>query len=344
MLILVRLNNVNIIVEFFFKWCYTLEVMSGLEKYIENLKEYFAKHPDFSETEKVMYVYIDLGKKFNFDQDFYFGGTKNQKRIYEHSDFADYLEESFDKNTIICKSSARICTKIFNSLGIDCRTQVDESDTRRFPHFYNIIHPKDGSESYSIDLQDDIENIKFHSSLTDFGLSLVDEENYVIPKIEQKRIHEKLGYISKTNPYMDEYLYTMKLGLDYFPEFGEKLDFIFQNIDPDKINGINYWERRWKHDKFLSKLLTSDEKNKLNMIELYKKNGDKRHYYNAYYFLEKGIPQIYIYSDDNFKYNKVSLHDYAELLTEGYECNQGIPMLKGEIRKIKDAKNEKGEK
>ena len=38
--------------------------MSNLEQYIKNVTEYFKKHPDYTETEKIMYVYLDLGKKF----------------------------------------------------------------------------------------------------------------------------------------------------------------------------------------------------------------------------------------------------------------------------------------
>lgn len=49
--------------------------MSLLEKYVEKVKE---KTVNYSELEKIRYVYIDLGQKFSFDLDFSFGNTKTK--------------------------------------------------------------------------------------------------------------------------------------------------------------------------------------------------------------------------------------------------------------------------
>lgn len=315
--------------------------MSNLENYIQNLKEYFNKNPDFTETEKIMYVYIDLGKRFKFDQDFYFAGSKERKRIYEHSNFFDYLEESFEKNKIICKSSSKICEHILKSLGINCITLTDESDLRKYPHVYNIIIPKDGSESYSIDLQNDIENIEFHAFTRNFGLSIMNGKSFVIPVKEQKRIHEKIGYVSEKNPYMDSYIYLFKQDLGMFETFNEKIDFVLQNIDPEKLDGINYWERRWKHEKFIEALFPAEElQNKLHTVEIYKKIGDKKKFYNAYFVMEKQKPIIYIYSEDDFKYNKISVEEFAKMEQEkGFNCTQEqrIPGINKAKRKLRDS-------
>lgn len=313
--------------------------MSNLEQYIKNVTEYFKKHPDYTETEKIMYVYLDLGKKFKFDQDFYFGGSKKRKKIYDHSNFMDYLEESFDKNTIICKSCAKICEHIFKALGINCLTKTDEYDIRTYKHVYNIIIPKDGSESYSIDLQDDIENIEFHAFTKNFGLSLYDSKSYVVPMQEQKSIHKKLGYISDKNPYMDGYIYLFKQDLGLFPNFNEKIDFVLQNIDPEELDGINYWERKWKHDKFIAELFPKEEIYKeLHTLEVYKEKDGKKEFYNTYFTLDKGIPQIYIYSKNDYKYNKYSLTEFAKKIESGFKSIQGIPGLKKELKRIKEQK------
>lgn len=314
--------------------------MSNLEKYIKNLTEYFNNQSSFTETEKIMYVYLDLGKSFKFDQDFYFGGSKLRKRIYDHSSFNDYLEECFDKKTIICKSSARICQHIFSSLGIKCLVQTDDYDLRKYKHVYNIIVPSDGSESYSIDLQNDIENIKFHAFPKNFGISLFDEKSYVIPVQEQKEIHKKLGYVSKSHPYMDEYIYLFKQDLGSLTTFNEKIDLILQNIDPEELYGINYWERRWKHEKFISNLLPADEiEHKLHTLEVYKEENNQKKFYNAYFIMEKNRPTIYMYSEKDYKYNKLSLKDFAKLIKNGFISIQGVPGLNREINKLEE--NEK---
>ena len=51
--------------------------MSLLEKYVERIKQ---KTEEYSELEKIRYVYIDLGQKFSFDLDFSFGNTKTKNK------------------------------------------------------------------------------------------------------------------------------------------------------------------------------------------------------------------------------------------------------------------------
>lgn len=312
--------------------------MSKLKNYVENLKEKFNNEPNLSEPEKIMYVYLDLGKKFKFNQDFYFSGSKERKKIYDHSNFFDYLEECFENNSIICKSSANICQYIFKSLGINCITQVDSNDLRKYKHVYNIIIPKDGSESYSIDLQDDIENIEFHAFTKSFGLSLSEPHKYVISRNDQKKMHEKFGYISKTNPYVDDYIYLFKQYLPMFPNFNQRIDFVLQNIDPKKLEGIDYWERKWKHDKFISELFPKEDIDKnLKTLEVFKNEKNKKKFFNTYYILEKGNPQIYMFSEDEGKYDKLTITDFAKLIKSGFsltQSSQGVPKLKAELNKL----------
>ena len=78
--------------------------MNELESYISFIKE---KTADYSELEKVRYVYIDLGKKMTFDLNFAFGDEYMKEYIYKHCFYnLDDLNEFFKKKTIICKSLA----------------------------------------------------------------------------------------------------------------------------------------------------------------------------------------------------------------------------------------------
>ena len=79
--------------------------MRSLEKYIEEIKE---KTKNFSDIEKLRYVYLDLGKKFSFNLDFSFGNTETKKKIYNKSNTEEELEQSMENNTIICKTSSKI--------------------------------------------------------------------------------------------------------------------------------------------------------------------------------------------------------------------------------------------
>ena len=50
--------------------------MSSLEKYIEEVKE---NTENFSDIEKLRYVYLDLGKRFSFNLDFFIWKFRNKK-------------------------------------------------------------------------------------------------------------------------------------------------------------------------------------------------------------------------------------------------------------------------
>ena len=53
--------------------------MGLLNEYIEQAKE---KTRGYSDIEKLREVYIDLGKKFQFDINFSFGNAKQRMQIY----------------------------------------------------------------------------------------------------------------------------------------------------------------------------------------------------------------------------------------------------------------------
>ena len=60
--------------------------MRSLEKYIEEIKE---KTKNFSDIEKLRYVYLDLGKKFSFNLDFSFGNTETKNSYTYNAEYTD---------------------------------------------------------------------------------------------------------------------------------------------------------------------------------------------------------------------------------------------------------------
>ena len=318
--------------------------MCNLDKYVEKVKEYIEKNPGLTENEIIMYVYLDLGERFKFDQDFFFGGNKKKKRMYiEAQDFGE-LNECMEKNKIICKSSSYILEYILRKLDVNIRTANDIKDLRKYKHVYNIITPKDGSEEYSIDLQEDIINIHYHSFPKNFGLSLKDGKTYIVSRKSQQEMHKKFGYVSRKNPYTDDYIYLFKQDLHLFEDFYSKLDFVLQNIDPIEYPNVDYWERRWKHERFLKELFpTSELSRKLNLVECYKeKDNGTKIFLNCFWVnCPKGV-RVYLYSMDDNKYNKYSLPEFAlKVKNEGLKYRQGIMRLRKEFKKLKELDDER---
>ena len=307
-----------------------------LDEYVIKMQKYLEKNP-LTEREIVMYVYLDLGMMFKFDKDFFFGGSKMRRDMYTNAFYIDTLCNCFKTKKIMCKSVSYILRYILSSLGINIKVIEDEMDTRKYKHVLNLIKPMDGSEEYTIDLQEDIINIQYHGFTKDFGLSK-DRKKYVVSKEEQKRMHEKFGYISKTNPYVDEYLLLLKQSLSYFTSFKEKVEFVILNIDPIDYPNVPYFERRWRHKKILEELFVNPSLpndslfEKVRILELYylKEDGEKE-YLNGFSIEHN----IYIYSDIDNTYIKYNIDEFAALVIEkNIFSNQNIPGLKGALARI----------
>lgn len=311
--------------------------MRNLDKYVEQTKKYLQENPNMTEVEKIMYVYLDLGSRLKFDKNFFFGGNKRKKEIYESAKYFNKLNECLESGKITCKSASYLLEYILGKFGVQIKTVEDEYDLRKYKHVYNIITPKDGSEEYSIDLQEDMINIHYHDFTKDFGLALDRTERYVIGRQEQKKIHEKLGYISKNNPYVGEYIYLVRSNLDLVEGFYNKLDFALKHIDPMKYQGIDYWERRWKHERFLQNIFPEQElARKLNVVEFFKRmeNGDKEFINGFFVNSSKGV-NVYLFSDQDCGYNSYSLPEFAlKVKKEKIEYRQGIKGLRRELNNL----------
>lgn len=309
-----------------------------LDNYVNEIKKYINNNNLLVQEEIVMYVYLDLAKRFSFDENFFFGGSKRKKEIYQHARYVNDLNKCMENNKIICRSAAYILEYVLKNLNINIMTVYEDNSLKKYQHVFNIIKPCDGSEEYVVDLQEDMANIHFHSFTSNFGTSITDEKKYIISKKRQKEIHQKLGYISEKNLYTDEYIDLFKMYTYSDIPFNEKIDLVLKNIDPYPYPDICYWERRWQHEKILSSLFDSRElKNKLNIVEFYRinKEGDKE-YNNGFFLHTKDGVVVYYYSCDNYQYESYDIKDFAlKVLDENIYYNQGIMGLNHELKILK---------
>ena len=312
--------------------------MNNIDKYIEYIKTKITE--DMTEEEVIMLVYIDLGKQFFFDIDFKFGNRKKRDEIFRNSGSEYKLDEIFESKKIVCRTSAKIMEYILKKLGINIKTEIVIDDNQKYHHTYNIIYPKDNSEPYIIDLQDDLENIQFNATTKCFGVSLIDSEKLVISRQRQKEIHEKIGYISKEHPYTDEYLYLLKDAIKDMDNIYEKIDFVLTNIEPIDDVKTKFWERGWRHKQILDFLFPNGEiKNKLNRVECYKKENNE--YINCFYVQIKEEVFIYLYSVEKNEYVRYDIQSFAQkMIEEDIEITkeQKIPKLNNILKQLKHIK------
>ena len=201
--------------------------------------------------------------------------------------------------------------------GIDIIVVTDPNDYRKTPHVYNVIRPKDGIP-FIIDLQEDMYRIKVHDSIENFGMSLTKKGEYVIPRFEQKKIFEKLGYYT-----YDDYYDNMKLDLGYIESFKDKIGFVLTNIDLCETPNINHIDRQWGHVRKIEKFFDKRDfnycccKGKIQFRNCYRIVDGKRIFYNVVVVDCGDTPDIYIYDEEEFGYIKVDFMDFAAQVKDG---------------------------
>lgn len=313
--------------------------MSNLSEYIEKIKEYKRQNPNITEEKLIRYVYLDLGQRFSFDLKFSFGNTKTKKSIYANSRKEEDLNEAMESNIVICKSVSYILEYILKRLGVNIRTVVDADDGRKFPHMYNIVTPKEGEE-YTIDLQEDMENIQSHSFTKNYGLSVKPNKPPVIRRFDIEQMDRELGFIDDEHYYADDYLYLLKSDIGYFTDFAEKVEFVLGNIDIHENKNIQYAERKWHHEKLLKELFSGRELNKIHMIDCYQEDGGERQYKNCIAVDVSGETEIYMYSVEENRYCKMSLQEFAKATQNGLVHFQNVKGLRHEIKELKQGNEE----
>lgn len=307
--------------------------MSNLSEYIERVKEYKKQNPNISEEMLIRYVYMDLGKRFSFDLEFSFGNTKTKQSIYARGD-EDDLNEAMESNIVICKTVSYILEYILKSLGVDIITVVDHVEETKFPHMYNIVTQKDGKK-YSVDLQEDMENIQSNSFTKNYGLALDFDKLPVIKRFDIEQMDRALGFIDDEHYYSDDYLYLLKSDIGYFTDFAEKVEFVLENIDIHENKNIQYAERKWHHKKILKELFTKEELQKIQMIDCYQEVGNEKKYKNCIAVSASGQTVIYMYSVEENRYCRMTIQEFAKATQNGLVHLQGILGLRQALKDLK---------
>lgn len=97
--------------------------MSILTEYIDKLKNQIFQYGNMTDIEIMRYVYIDLGRKMDFDLNYTFGNSKEKNRLYNKVVNEEELNRVLETHTIICKSLAYLLERILKEFDIKIRTE-----------------------------------------------------------------------------------------------------------------------------------------------------------------------------------------------------------------------------
>lgn len=316
--------------------------MGYLDTFILEVKKYIEKHSDLTERELIRYVYITLGLRLSFDEKFIpFGNTEARQNMYKyHSRLKKDLEECMKKNKAMCRSCSYILEYVLKHFDVDIKTVVDEDDTRKCPHVYNVIKEKNGT-TYIVNLQEDLYNIQSHYFTKNFGIDSIKEMNQVISKMEQEQMDRKIAYIIDEY-YADEYLYLLRSVADSITNFGDKVQFILENIDVYPLENMGHTDTEWHHQDILEYFFDKDEFDyqksvgKIRMIDCYKDINGVRKYILCISVQNGSETDIYLYNRKKAKYCKLDISFFARTVKNGLVIhNCTVPGLGRALKKLK---------
>lgn len=318
--------------------------MSVLNDYIKRLENYIEEHPDISEKLFIRYVYWDLGLRFSFDSEFIpFGSSKRKQQIYKKCDTDVEIEKSMKTSIVICKTEAKILEKVLKYFGVNIVTVEDKLDYRKCPHVYNIIKPKDNSEPYSVDLQEDMYRMQMNGFTTNYGLSIRDGKTSVLTRFEQEQMDRELGYINDQHYYTDEYLYLIKSDIGLFNDFGGKAKFLLENIEVLENPQMQYTDRMWYHVQILQHFFSlrefdfDNDKGQIRMINCYKDVNGIRKYFNCIVVRTISGTDVYLYNKKKGGYSQINLISFARAVKNGLVIhNSKVPGLGRYLKEIKE--------
>lgn len=316
--------------------------MGLLNEYIEQAKE---KTRGYSDIEKLREVYIDLGKKFQFDINFSFGNAKQRMQIYSGGISNEALEKNMETKTIICKSLSYIFEYIMKELEVNITTVVDEYDRRKCKHMYNVLETK-GNKRYKFDLQEDMRFIKARMRTRHFGVAMQEKADNLVSRQTLGEIDKKIGYISDEKYYTDEYLEILKLGMNLHDSLTSKMKFLLENLEEYTDPNMKYADRRWRMEDLIGNsnmqglLFSNEEKNKINIVDCYQDINGERKYILCITVEEKGKIVIFMFDENANSFKKLTLEEFAEYVKNGLTNMQGILGLKQALKSKKREERE----
>ena len=303
--------------------------MSELEKYIEYLKQKISEKGEMNEVEIMRYVYIDLGKKMDFDLRYTFGNSKERKKIYNEKINEEELNHIIETHTAICKSLAYLVKRILGEFNIEASVVTEEGE-KNGKHVFNVVELKDGRRMV-LDLEADLENIQSGSMTDFFGTNLENEDEDIVSWDELREIDiNKADYIPD-GYYFEDMIDMLKKAISS-PNISleEKLEFVLENLNVYIDNRkVQYREKMMYYERVFDYVFSSIERRKIHQIDAYKKdNGDVNCKNILILDLEKKEKKVYLFSQERNRYENKTMEDIVNLKNEGFITRQGIPGLR----------------
>lgn len=304
-----------------------------INEIIENAPE------GLSKNYMMRYLYLELGKQYRRDIQFFYGTNQEKIKIYNQE--ID-LQKDGEIVDIICKSIGRIYQEAFRRVGIQsiCISKADSKtgSNSPFPHVDMIVEGENGKKYY-MNPMDDLYRIQMGGKTKRFGTKTekYDGLDY-FEESEIKQMDDVLGY-TYHGMYMDEFFEMLRkefldrskmkahilskrpeltnrdLTKDFLLEY--KLDFIFRFVHSAK-DMKGYIELTKYYKEIFGQLLNKTERSHIKKYNIAHRNQNNQEVMQA--VLEVKLEEktvYYVLSNGSNSYTKLTPVEFIKYMENG---------------------------
>lgn len=299
-----------------------------------------------SELETVRYVYLELGKLFNYDTHYAYNfNYTSRQNIFEKG-----KNPTFDSYDVICNSSAEILVYVLKRLNINAECFYNAN----ISHAEAIIHSSN-NKLYCCNFSGDFHFIQSNRKTKYFCNELFLEEFYkdkiknhfgvepsFIKKKELKRIDDKLGYTFH-GLYMDDFIEALRKEFNknssplefentQFPNLTNrkdkllkyKFDFLINhaNIINEVGTPVGFSETTRYYWNLFKNVFSEKDLKKIHRYEcFFSEKLDKEDMVSCIAINFQDTILYYLYSQEQSKYIETPKEKIASLLKDGLVCS-----------------------
>ena len=306
------------------------EYLDELDKKIEVFK---SEHEHVSDIAILRLIYIDLGKKMNFDQGYTFGNRKQKKAIYDRISDEEEFDRAIESRTIICKSLSYMLGMILPKYGFKCIAGFERDrygKKRDGAHVFNIVEAPDGKR-FTLDLVEDLEFIQTKAKTKNFASDVNDDKKCVYDEEEIRRIDQEIGYIPE-GMYMDDILWMMDKAIGKDTPDDVAFELILDNLNKyADIKNMGYVVRTIYYERIIDHFFNEERldakgkpsKYRIEKFDCYRVVNGERHYVSCIITNFKG-EKIYLFNDEKNCYERIEPIDFVYMTRTGLEVpNEG---------------------
>lgn len=301
-----------------------------VKQLVEEIKEQMPN--ELNELETLRYIYIYIGKRKNFNPEYYFGNSKTRRQIYMLANREINNDEFLtEKRNLICTSISSLLKKVAKEFDID--VDLFKEETGNGAHMYNVAHLKD-KRIIKLDLQLDLNCIhskqrtQFFGPITFFWDGLDEEE------IEE--VDKKIGYKKEGKNYKDDDIESL-INQAKNMNVKEAIDFVLNNekflegLEEEEgyVEAIAYVRttfasciNKWKYDTLPYVIHCYRDE------DIYKQPLKDRQYSMCILNRYKGNYDIYMYRKKQRIFEKVSPERMKKLMEQGLKVDETSIMEK----------------